>query len=239
MKLKLYFLWLSLVCIGVFVLQNLPGIPGFTDVFILNESAVYSYQIWRFVSAIFLHGSITHLLYNLFALLFFGFILEKQIGSRKFLIVFFSSGIIANLISVNFYNSSLGASGAIYGILGALAIINPMMMVWAFGMILPMFIAAILWVIGDLLRIFGLFDPGNVGSIAHLSGVAAGLVMGIIIRFFKNRKVDESKEIKEEVDERKDDDVLKDREDKGADKLKVKDDVNDDYMKEWENKYMK
>ena len=156
---------------------------GFTEMFVLNQLA-YS-QYWRFVTSIFLHGSMVHLMYNMFALLFFGFALEKTIGSRRFLLVYFGSGIIANIISINFYPSSLGASGAIMGIIGALTILRPMMMVWAFGLILPMFIAAILWIIGDIL---GIFMPSNVGNIAHLSGVGIGLIVGILLRRNLKRK---------------------------------------------------
>ena len=126
---------------GVFILQNLPITPGFTDLFILNQKAVQEFQIWRFATAIFLHGSMIHLTYNLFALLFFGFSLERKIGSKRFLLVFLLSGIIANIIAINFYESSLGASGAIYGILGALVILAPFSFVWAFGLIMPIFIA--------------------------------------------------------------------------------------------------
>ncbi len=178
-KFKYYFLWLSLICIIVFILQLI--IPGFTELFVLNLKAIYEKQYWRFLSAIFLHGSLTHLLFNLFALVIFGLILEKKIGSYRFLAVFFSSGIIANIVSVNFYDSSLGASGAIMGIIGCLTILNPMMMVWAFGLLMPMFIAAILWVLGDIL---GVFMPSGVGNIAHLSGVGVGLLIGLLLRFF-------------------------------------------------------
>ena len=178
-KFRFYSLWLSLICIIVFIFQNL--IAGFTELFVLNEK-VFLGEIWRFVSAIFLHGGVGHLLYNLFALLFFGFALEKLIGSRKFLIIFFGTGIIANIISVNFYFSSLGASGAIMGIIGVMAVIRPMMMVWAFGLILPMFLAAILWIIGDIMRGVGIFGETNIGSIAHLSGVGVGILVGIFLR---------------------------------------------------------
>jgi len=181
---KFYFLWLSAICIVMFILQNLPGIPGFTSWFVLNNKAVYNYEIWRFVSSIFLHGSIIHLIYNLFALLFFGVLLEKLIGSKRFLVLFFVSGIIANLISVWFYPSSLGASGAIYGILGVLMVLKPMMMVWAFGLILPMFIAGILWIIGGVI---GIFIPSNTGHIAHLSGIGIGILFGIFL-FIRKRK---------------------------------------------------
>ena len=189
-KFRFYSLWLSLICILVFIFQNL--IAGFTELFVLNEK-VFLGEIWRFVSAIFLHGGVGHLLYNLFALLFFGFALEKLIGSRKFLIVFFGTGIIANMISVNFYSSSLGASGAIMGIIGVLAVIKPMMMVWAFGLILPMFLAAILWIIGDIMRGVGIFGETNIGSIAHLSGVGVGILVGI---FLRSKRIKRQKRIK-------------------------------------------
>ncbi|MDP2925554.1 MAG: rhomboid family intramembrane serine protease [Nanoarchaeota archaeon] len=182
-KYRFYFLWLGLVCLGMFILQIL--IAGFTELFILSPGAIYNIEIWRFVSAIFMHGSLLHLMFNFFALIFFGAVLEKLIGGKNFLLVFFGSGIIANVISINFYNYSLGASGAIYGIIGTLAILNPMMMVWAFGIIMPMFVAAIIWIIADVI---GVFYPSNAGNIAHLSGIAIGFFLGIIYRIrYKNK----------------------------------------------------
>ena len=187
-KIKYYSLWFLLINIIVFFLQ--VSIQEFTELGVLNQTALNG-EYWRFVTAIFLHGSATHLIYNMFALFFFGFSLEKLIGSRKFLLVFFGSGIIANLISVNFYESSLGASGAIMGIIGTLAILRPLMAVWVFGMVLPMSIAAIIYVIVDAV---GIFIPSNIGHIAHLSGIFFGIVFGIIFRINmekqkKNHKV--------------------------------------------------
>ncbi|MEK6831009.1 MAG: rhomboid family intramembrane serine protease [Nanoarchaeota archaeon] len=184
-KNKFYSLWLLLIISLVFVLQLL--IPKFTDFFLLNGSALTNFQYWRFLTAIFLHGSLTHLLFNLFALFFFGIILEKEIGSKNFLLVFFFSGILANLIAVNFYESSLGASGAIYGIIGMLTVIKPLMMVWTFGMIMPMFIASIIWITADVLRTLGAFGTTNIGSIAHLSGIAIGILLGFLFRGFVKR----------------------------------------------------
>ena len=120
-----------------------------------------------------------HLIYNGFALALFGSMLEKFIGGKRFLLVFFACGIVANIISINFYNSSLGASGAIYGIFGTLVLIRPFMLVWAFGLPMPMLVAGILWAGGDLI---GLFIPSNVGHIAHLSGMLLGLILGAVFR---------------------------------------------------------
>ena len=189
---KFYSLWLSLIIIVIFILQNI--IPNFTDLFVLNQKAITNFQIYRFLTAIFLHGSITHLAFNLFALFFFGLVLEKTIGTKRFMITFLVTGIIANIISVNFYNSSLGASGAIYGVIGAATILRPMMMIYTFGAIMPMFLAAIIYIIADILRAYGAFGPTNVGSIAHLSGIGLGLLLGVYYRIkfkkIQNRKME-------------------------------------------------
>ncbi len=159
----------------VFLIQWI--FSSFTDLFLLDSSSFN--QPWRFLTSIFLHGSFTHLLYNGFALALFGSILERLIGSKRFLLVFFITGILANLVSVNFYDNSLGASGAIFGIIGALIFVRPLMIVWAFGLPMPIFIAGILWAGGDLI---GLFVPSNVANLAHLSGMFFGLVIGAFYR---------------------------------------------------------
>jgi len=190
-KFKFYTIWIALAIILVFVLQTF--ISGFTDLFILNEKAYP--EIWRFVTSIFLHGSAKHLLSNLFALIFFGLILEKTVGSNKFLGIYLVSGILANIVAINFYPSSLGASGAIMGIIGALTILRPTMQVWAFGMIVPMFVATIIWVVIDAI---GVFIPSNIGHIAHLSGIAFG---GIIALFLRSREETRMKRHKVNVPE--------------------------------------
>ncbi len=181
MKFRFYALKLCLFTIIIFAIQVL--INDFTDAFILNENSYF--QTWRFLSAIFLHGSLGHLLYNLFALALFGSILEKIIGGFKFLIVFLISGIAANVVAFNFYPLSLGASGAIFGVIGALISIRPMMMVWAFSLPMPIFLAGILWGIGDLIGAYG-FITGNpidsTGNIAHLSGMFFGIIIGLLLR---------------------------------------------------------
>jgi len=188
MQMKYYSLWFVLACIIMFILQLI--IPGFTDSLLLNQQSWI--QPWRFVTSIFLHASFSHILLNMFALALFGFILEKVIGSNRFLLVFFASGIIANLVAVNFYDSSLGASGAIYGVLGCLTILRSRMTVWVYSLPMPMFLAALVW-IG--LAVFGVFNPSTTGDIAHLSGIVVGFAMGII--YFSRFR--ERKEIKYQI----------------------------------------
>ena len=201
---RFYSLILSLVCILVFILQIL--VPGLTEIFLLNKSSLI--EPLRFVSAIFLHSSLQHLVFNLFALIFFGLILEKIIGSKNFLFVFFVSGISANLVSFNFYSASLGSSGAIFGIIGSLTVLRPKMVVWAFSLPMPLFVASILWMLGD---VFGLFIPSNIGHMAHLSGFFLGIFFGLIFRVkYGQEKKESGKKIK----------------------------IPEAYMKEWEDKYI-
>ena len=184
MSFRFYAFKLSGIMALVFVAQLL--IPGFTDIFVLNTKAWV--EVWRFVASIFLHGGVGHLLYNLFALMLFGSVLEALIGGKRFIFVFFVTGIIANLISVNFYSSSLGASGAIFGVIGALIFVRPLQVVWAFSLPMPIFVAGILWAIGDIIGAVGFFAGNpidNTGNIAHLSGMGFGLLLGI---FYKLQK---------------------------------------------------
>jgi hypothetical protein len=176
-NIKFLSLWLCLICVLVFIIQLL--IPGFTELFFLSEHALF--MPWQFITAILLHGSLTHLLYNLFALFLFGLILERLIGSKKFLWLFLISGFLANLISFFWYPNALGASGAIMAVLGTVAVLRPMMVVWAFSMPMPMFVLAIIWVVGSVLGIYGFGDQGT-GYLAHLSGIFIGILYGLFLR---------------------------------------------------------
>ena len=183
MKFRYYAVKLCILMIVLFLIQAI--FPLFTDYFILNSNSFK--EPWRFISSIFLHASLIHLILNLFALFLFGNLLEKFIGGKRFLFVFFFSGIFANLIAVNFYGASLGASGAIFGVIGALMLIRPMMVVWAFNLPMPMFVAGILWAAGDILGAYGFFTNNpinNTGNIAHLSGLLIGLIFGYFYRKF-------------------------------------------------------
>jgi len=126
----------------------------------------------------FLHGGVTHLLYNMFALALFGFILEKIVGVKRFLIIYFAAGLASALASIFFYNATLGASGAIFGVMGCLAVLRPRMTVWVGYIPMPMAAAAVVWGLGDLL---GMFAPGNVAHAAHIAGLVFGVAAGAFL----------------------------------------------------------
>lgn len=166
-------LWLCVVIFIIFLLQKL--ISGFTDLFILDTKFVVP-KVWTLLTAIFLHSGLVHLFYNLFALALFGSILEHIIGSKKFLILFFVSGLAASFASLPFYTRVLGASGAIFGILGMLGILRPKLTVWLYSVPMPMIVALFVWAIGDII---GIYAPSGTANIAHLAGLVVGAVAGI------------------------------------------------------------
>ena len=164
------------ICVAVYLLnQAFPGIDGSL---MLVSSQVLA-RPWTVISHIFIHADLKHLYFNMFALALFGSILEKYTGSRNFLLVFFSTGIVSSVADIIFYPATLGASGAVFGVLGCLAIIRPKQVVWTLGV--PMYIAAaaVIWVLLDLT---GMFYPDNVANAAHLFGLGFGMLIGLKLR---------------------------------------------------------
>ena len=179
-------LWLSLIIFIVFLFQVF--FKGFTDYFILDTRTAL-FNSYALVSAIFLHSGIPHLLYNILGLALFGSILEHITGSKRFLILFFVAGMVASLISIPFYTRVLGASGAIFGVLGMLGILRPKLTVWVYSMPMPMIMALFVWAAGDML---GIFVPTDTANIAHLAGLGVGIIAGIYCRKnFTEKKIKE------------------------------------------------
>lgn len=182
-------LWLSLAIVIIFILQAI--LENFTDFFILDSRLVIP-RVWTLLTAVFLHSGLLHLMYNLFGLALFGSILEHIIGSRKFLILFFVSGLVASFVSLPFYTRVLGASGAIFGILGMLGILRPKLTVWLHHMPMPMIVALFVWGAGDVI---GIYAPSGTANIAHLGGLFVGVSAG----FYYRRQFRERKPKREEV----------------------------------------
>jgi len=82
-------------------------------------------EVWRLLTAMFLHGSIAHVGLNMLTLYSIGSVVETLFGHRRFLMVYFASGLGGSLMSVllgSYYGTSVGASGAIFGLFGVLIV---------------------------------------------------------------------------------------------------------------------
>ena len=168
---------LAIIIFLVFIIQVIDS--SFTESYKLVGNEAFE-RSWILFTSIFLHVSLEHLLYNLFALVLFGIILENIIGSKRFLFVFLLSGLIASVISSFFYNSALGASGAIFGVMGTLIVLRPNMSIWVYMIPMPMYIAGIVYFV---INFFGAYlGIGSTGYVAHLSGLGVGLIFGLNYR---------------------------------------------------------
>jgi membrane associated rhomboid family serine protease len=83
---------------------------------------VVQHQYWRLITSMFLHGSLLHILFNMYALYLFGYLVESAFGKARFIAIYFVSGFLASVTSFLFIppnTAGVGASGAIFGLLGA------------------------------------------------------------------------------------------------------------------------
>lgn len=163
-----------LICSVVFLLQILfPSVEQFGA---LRQEPFF---VWMILTHMFLHADIAHFLMNMLTLLIFGSILEHLIGKKFFLIVYFGSGITTGIVSVFFYDAAVGASAAIFGVLGALTIIRPSMLIWIQSIPVPLWFGAIIYTIANIILTL---IPTNIAGLAHLIGLFSGMFMGIPLR---------------------------------------------------------
>jgi len=138
------------------------------------------YYLWQLITYIFLHGGITHLLFNFLALWMFGSELESYWGSRKFLRYFLFCGIGAGICTVVFspyqYIPVIGASGSIYGLLLAFGWLFPNRPIYIYFLFpIP---AKYMVIIFGLIELFSSAE-GTGGGVAHLTHLG-GLLFGLL-----------------------------------------------------------
>jgi membrane associated rhomboid family serine protease len=102
--------------VAVFFLQS--TMPGLTNGFAFVPQAALV-RPWTILTYMFLHGGVMHLLFNMLALFFFGPRVEDRIGSRRFAILYFLSGVSGALLSLALARDAaiIGASGAVFGVM--------------------------------------------------------------------------------------------------------------------------
>lgn len=144
-------------------------------------------EYWRLVTAMFLHVGVGHLLLNSLALYIFGSQVEAVLGSVRFTAVYFTSGLVATAASFAFSGPSTaaaGASGAIFGLLGAWLAYNVRRRSLSLA---RANIQGALVLIGINL-VFGFTVPG-IDNVAHIGGLAAGVAAGAAAEGFGRRRI--------------------------------------------------
>lgn len=170
--------WLIAVNVILYVIPILFG--QYNDL-INNYSvwgpAIREGQYYRLLTGIFLHGGILHLLFNCYALYVIGAQVENFLGRIKFIIIYLVSGITGALFSVIFGGNfaSIGASGAIFGLLGALVYFGYHYRVYLGTVIKSQIIPLI------VLNLLLGFCVSGIDNFAHIGGLIGGTLMSIAL----------------------------------------------------------
>jgi membrane associated rhomboid family serine protease len=177
--------WLLIANTAIFLLTSMapqslePHIRVFA---LVPYTVVHQLTLWQLVTYLFLHGGVLHLLFNMLTLWMFGVQLEVQWGTRRFLKYYFACGIGAGLFDVALHAAlgdwntrTIGASGAIMGLLLAFGVMYPNQTV-LMNFLFPIK-AKYMVMIYAAIELYMSFGPNNgVSSIAHLGGMAVGYV---------------------------------------------------------------
>ncbi len=172
--------WIIIVCCAIFFLPQLLGInPNLVNsLFAKDNSAIADGEWYRLITSVFLHGSFIHLVLNMYSL----YVISPQVmdvyqhygknGNLSFFTIFFISGVFGSLASYFFTASpSLGASGAIFGLIGALLAYGVIKNDWSI-------VSGVIQVIA-INVIFGL--TGGIDNMAHFGGLGGGFLVGSLL----------------------------------------------------------
>ena len=136
-------------------------------------------ELWRLVTAMFLHASWLHWAVNSWALYQLGMLYEAMFGSKRFALIYFASGIVASIASsMNIDTASVGASGAIFGVLGAFIFSirrSPQWRnePWTKGLLGQLMFFAVL-------NLYIGFSVPFIDNTAHIGGLVTGLILGFL-----------------------------------------------------------
>ncbi|MEW4384095.1 rhomboid family intramembrane serine protease [Staphylococcus epidermidis] len=160
----------------------------FSDVKLLEVGGLVQFNVvhgewYRLISSMFLHFNFEHILMNMLSLFIFGKIVESIIGSWRMLIIYIISGLYGNFVSLSFNTTtiSVGASGAIFGLIGSIFVIMYLSKNFNKKMIGQLLIALV------VLIVFSLF-MSNINIMAHLGGFISGVLITLIGYYFKTQR---------------------------------------------------
>ena len=155
----------------------------------LNSSFENTYLInnewWRLITPTFLHFSMTHLVFNCLWIYILGQRIEKLDGLSVFLFIFILTGILSNAGQFFWTQQYLfgGLSGSVYGLLGYCFIIELDGRHGRYGLPEALYLFMFIWLLVGFTGVLSFFGFGNVANTAHLIGMIAGFIIGLITKY--------------------------------------------------------
>ncbi len=141
----------------------------------LYFSSAHMFEVWRWITSMFLHASPSHLFFNMVALYFFGRVLEEELSVPKWLGIYFLSGLAGSLLfGLTSISPAVGASGCIFGMLGAAMLLKPKEPIRIYLLPLPLGLIAVLYILTQAALAAVPADGAGVAYMAHIGGLVAG-----------------------------------------------------------------
>ena len=168
---------MTILGINVLFYLGQQFIPGLTGELLMWPVGIENGQYWRLLTPMFLHGGIFHILMNSYVLYIFGPTVEQTFGSVRFALMYLAAGFMGNVASfvIPPDHTSLGASGAVFGLAGVLLIYLYRRRRSTF--VMQHLRSISFFVIANVVLGFTIL-AGVVDNFAHLGGLLAGVILG-------------------------------------------------------------
>lgn len=167
------YLLIAINCIFFLIPFALRQYNYVIDMLCVHGPSIRAGQYYRLITGIFLHGSIFHLFFNCYALYVIGSQIESYLGKIKYLVIYFFSGLCGSLLSITLGGSaaSIGASGAIFGLMGSLCYFGYYYRIY-FGNVLKSQLIPLI-----VLNLGLGFLMNGVDNAAHIGGLIGGVII--------------------------------------------------------------
>ena len=186
----------NVVCFVLFTILISSNI-GFLDSIAIKPSNILQGKyVWTFLTSMFMHAGFFHLFVNMLSLFFIGSLIEKILGAKRYLSAYLMMGLFSGLFFVlsslilpdNLGAYAVGASGALFGLIGLLMLLTPDLPVYVMFIPIPIKIKYAAPGILILLWIISAVGDVPIGNTAHLGGLLLGLAYGFYLRKkYKNK----------------------------------------------------
>ena len=191
--------WLIIINVFLFVVFSIlisTKVLSIDSIAIKPSNIFQGEYLWAFLTSMFMHGGFFHLLVNMLSLMFIGSLVEKIIGRKRYFWFYILSGIFAGVFfvllslvfNVDFNSYAVGASGALFALIGLLMLLTPNLPVYVMFIPIPIKMKYAAPGMLVLLWVISIAGSISIGNTAHLGGLIAGLFYGFFLKIkYKNK----------------------------------------------------
>ena len=181
---------INILAFVIFTILISSGVIAMDYIAIKPENILSGKYLWTFLTSMFMHAGFFHLFVNMLSLFFVGSLVEKILGRRRYICFYLLAGLFASLLFVvlslafssDFSTYAVGASGALFGLVGMLMLMTPNLPVYV--MFIPIPIKMKYAGPGMLILLWFISLVGDIpiGNTAHFGGLIAGLIYGFYLK---------------------------------------------------------